>query len=417
MTDCLLRPYSTPTKKDICVVFCFYNPCNYKRPLQNLFFFENKLKQARIPYFCAELLVGTQAPQLQSPSYLGRSNSALFYKEALFNKIVSRIPIKYTKFIFTDCDLIWEDADWVDRIWNELQTADICQAFNEVRYLNYNFEVMLRKPSAAKWMLEVGLYENGKCAPGGAWAMTRKTFDALGGFYEKNVVGGGDVALVCALSGQIPDTAEGRSDIHFSDWKEYVKRMKQSCPDLKLSYYVGALYHLYHGNFGNRFYRERYSLLEGKVWNDEFIKNEDNLWELRNEEARRLFLEYFRERREDGIEQVNVKKTIFQGKQVTAIGKRETTGMNCRRAPTPPPFVPGDDTEQNREAVRILQEKLKVQKEKQKEQREKERLDHIARCKANQQAESKPTEEGKRQEQDAEARQKKSVLNRFPNLL
>jgi hypothetical protein len=395
MTECLLKPYKTPTKKDICVVFCFYNPCGYKRPYQNLLLFEQKLRQARIPYFSAELLIGPeQEPLLLNPAFLGRSNSALFYKESLFNKVVSRIPEKYKKIIFTDCDLIWDEPDWVDKIWNELETADICQCFSEVRYLNYNFDVMLRKPCSAKWILETGAYENGKSAPGGAWAMTRATFNFLGGFYEKNVVGGGDVALVCSLAGQIPDASEGRSEIHFSDWKKYVENLKKQCPDLKLSYYYGIIYHLYHGNFGNRFYRERYSLLEGKEWDTEFSLNADGLWELKHQEARDIFLQYFKERREDGFEQVNVKKTIFEGKQITSVGKKVSTGLNCRRAPTPPPFIPGDVTEENRKIVKELQEKILAAKQKEIEERAAEK-------------------EKKVQE---EVKKKKSILNRFPNL-
>ena len=131
--------YNKPKRDDICVAFAFFNPCGYVRPLQNLVFFENKLRIANIPYYSAEMIVGDQSPMISNPTCVYKSKSYLFYKEELFNRLETFIPEKYTKIIFLDADIIFNCVDWVDKISDSLDINDIIQVFEKVCYLDLTY--------------------------------------------------------------------------------------------------------------------------------------------------------------------------------------------------------------------------------------------------------------------------------------
>ena len=117
--------YNEPKKTDICVAFCYFNTCGYIRSLQNLAFFETKLRLAKIPYFSAEMVIGNQPPMLASPTLRFHSKSSLFYKEALWNRLEQAIPEQYTKICFLDSDIIFDRPDWLDEISRLHDTHDV----------------------------------------------------------------------------------------------------------------------------------------------------------------------------------------------------------------------------------------------------------------------------------------------------
>ena len=191
-------PYSTPTRNDICVAFCFFNPCGYVRPLQNTVFFEEKLKLAKIPYFSIEMVIGNNAPVLANPTLRVKSNSPLFYKEALWNRLEKEIPRQYTKIAFLDSDIIFSEENWLDKLSILLDMSDLIHPFETVDRLNLSYEKVDTLVSSVK---------DGNCLGSGmGWAITREFFNKIGGFFDKGILGNGDTLFYDCIKNEINRT-------------------------------------------------------------------------------------------------------------------------------------------------------------------------------------------------------------------
>lgn len=280
--------YDTPKRKDICVAFAFFSPCGYVRPLQNLLFFENKLRLANIPYFSAEMIIEDQMPMLSNPTCVYRSKSYLFYKEELFNKLEKMIPEQYTKIIFLDTDIIFNCTNWVDRISDLLDTNDIIQVFEQVKYLDLTYNEIYSTIAST-----VDLNPSG-CGFG--WAMTRSFLSKIGGFFDKCTLGSGDSILFNSIV--------NRPVIKYPLIQEFIENYRKKVAIIKpeWTFLEGVIiYHLSHGSRVNRKYLDRYAILNKSdfTWDSIFYKNSDDFWELKDKNINAEFLEYFKDRNED----------------------------------------------------------------------------------------------------------------------
>lgn len=282
--------YDTPTKEDTCVAFAFFNPCGYVRPLQNLVFFENKLRLAKIPYFSAEMIIGNQVPMLSNPTCVYRSNSYLFYKEELFNKLNTVIPDKYKKIIFLDADIIFNCTNWVDRISTLLDTHDILQVFEKVCYLDLKY-------NENHWTTASAVDYN-VSGSGFGWAITRSFLSKIGGFFDKCTLGSGDSIFFHSIV--------NRPVMKYPVIQDFINEYREKIANFnpKWTYLSGVnIYHLSHGSKVNRKYVDRYGILTRSdfTWDSLFYKNEDGFWELKDRAMNNEFLDYFKNRNEDSI--------------------------------------------------------------------------------------------------------------------
>jgi len=282
--------YNKPERTDICVAYAFFNPCGYVRPLQNLVFFENKLRLANIPYFSAEMIVGDQMPMLSKPTCVYRSKSHLFYKEELFNKLEKFIPEQYTKIIFLDTDIIFNCTNWVDRLSELLDTKDIVQVFEKVCYLDLTY-------NENHWM-NASTVDYNVSGSGFGWAMTRSFLSRIGGFFDKCTLGSGDSIFFHSIV--------NRPVMKYPVIQTFINEYREKIAGLnpKWGFLPGVnIYHLTHGSRVNRRYADRYGILTRSdfTWDSLFYKNDDGFWELRDEKVNIEFLEYFKNRNEDSI--------------------------------------------------------------------------------------------------------------------
>ena len=138
----MLASYATPNCKDTAVCLCYFSAVGYKRPRDNFMKVKGMLDNAKIPTFTAECIIGNTPQLIPNPTILVRSNSALFYKEQLFNMLEPHLPRQYRNVIFMDSDIIFSAPDWVDRISLALKTYSVIQPFSKVVFTNANLEPM-----------------------------------------------------------------------------------------------------------------------------------------------------------------------------------------------------------------------------------------------------------------------------------
>ena len=286
--------YSTPVKTDICVAFCFFNPCGYVRPLQNLTFFENKLRLAKIPYYSIEMVIGDKPAMLVNPTIRVKSKSCLFYKEALWNRLEKEIPPKYTKIAFIDSDVIFSEANWLDKLSMLLDSCDLVHPFETVDRLDLSYKKVDTLISSVK---------NGNVSGSGmGWAITRECFRKINGFFENAILGNGDTLFYDCIRETINE-----NDTQYLLIKDsyilYRSNFIKVAPSV--TYLDTHISHLSHGTIKNRKYGSRHKEILGDVkgaWDTLFSLNSDRFWELNDYSLNKKMIEYFMSRQEDSQE-------------------------------------------------------------------------------------------------------------------
>ena len=304
--------YIEPTVQDTAVLICFFNPAQFKRILNNALYIISVLKQYEIPYYCIECVFKDLPPQIPDATLVVQSNSYMFYKELLLNKLEPLVPEKYTKLVFIDADVLLDSPDWLDQISKSLDKYDIIQPFVESCWLtpdntrvasnklSYGFAVARKRPLTMSTFYHYH--------PGFAWAFKRDVFRKVGGFYDKSIIGGGDIALVLAMfpthvsdGDFIRANAHGRfGEFVLESWRAYYDNFKKVNPSI--GYLPIKLFHLFHGITKDRNYTERYraisKVLKGS-WNEEIFVNKDGLYEFNTPEINDVLYKYFKDRNED----------------------------------------------------------------------------------------------------------------------
>jgi hypothetical protein len=101
-----------------------FNPAWTKRMIMNYLYTKTQLDREKIPNFTIELVYPGRAPELPDAFHV-KTNSYMFHKENLYRVLETKIPKKYTKLAFLDCDLLFEDMSWNARRRPSSLTHDI----------------------------------------------------------------------------------------------------------------------------------------------------------------------------------------------------------------------------------------------------------------------------------------------------
>ena len=301
--------YIEPTISDTAVLLAFYNPVPFKRILRNMLYVIQTLKEKKIPYFVIECVFNDAKPEIPDATMVVHSNSYMFYKEQLLNKLEKVVPEQYTKLVCMDGDIIFDSPDWVDQVSISLNTYDIIQPYNQACWLTPdNTKIRSKKRSYAYGIVHKKVRVSTKFInmyhPGFAWAFKRDIYRKIGGFYERAIIGNGDTLFVFNfMYDKIPETWIRdvlNTRITIEKWPEYHSKIKEVNPTM--GYLTNKALHLFHGVTENRQYKTRYKsashLLTG-TWDDQITLNKDGLFEFKNPELNATLLEYFKRRNED----------------------------------------------------------------------------------------------------------------------
>jgi hypothetical protein len=264
---CTQVKYQRPRVTDTAVLICFYNFCHYKRPYYNALYTLKLLYEAKIPTYVVEVVKGGETEQLVEPDLVLRTNSYMFYKEQAFNELVKIVPPEYTKFIFLDADILYEQPDWVDTVSAALDRHDVVHPFQWAKYCIPTNRTVFgpgKESSIAGWLrLGESIKNPDEFHPGFAIAFRRDMFERMGGFFDLCIMGGGDGAMMNVLLGG-PYTNHVMMHMRWTPflvdaYVDYLKRVSRLKPSL--GYTRNTILHLFHGRYQNRKYDTRYITL------------------------------------------------------------------------------------------------------------------------------------------------------------
>ena len=297
------------TSKDMAICFVVFNPAQTRRMLMNYFYTKNFYDMQGLPNYTIELVYKGCKPSIPGAVHV-YSNSIMFHKENLCRILETHIPRRYTKLAFLDCDVLFEDESWYDKVSMLLDTHDIVQPFETAHWLDLTYSKIMLSRKTVLCMQEKEW--NFKYHPGFAWCIRRDWYKKYG-FFDYAVSGSGDtLSSIVWLQKRIP---KGFQSLPRSLVDEYEKFIKNMSPP-RITFLSGMnVFHLYHGSRVNRQYSERHKLLNiNKSIKDMTTVNCYGVLEWKHPEVwNKVFLSYFQGRNDDDL---SADEIVLQTKEV-----------------------------------------------------------------------------------------------------
>ena len=259
-------------QEDTWIVTSYFNPCRYRTRRENFELFAANLRAIGAKLFVVELAIEGGAFELPLPTHGLRimCGSKLWQKERMLNLAIERLPSDCRKVVWLDCDLMFEDPNWLVSTSQALETYAVLQPFSECIRLEQGEKpqtVTTPYPESCEsfaraYARDPRLSQTAPFAAHGhtgfAWAARRDIFDEVG-LYDACLTGSGDHLMAHVFAGALQSPCIGAMlgdghayARHFQLW---AKKMDKQCAG-NLGHIEGRLFHLWHGNEENRRYRD-----------------------------------------------------------------------------------------------------------------------------------------------------------------
>ena len=266
----------------------------------------------------------------------------MWQKERLLSAAVAALPdhVKYVAWI--DCDILFEDSNWVDQARGLLERNSVVQLFNTIAYAgekdtsylinsgtpelrNVDWDLMRKRESFlslyGRVKADIVRFDidcrfknsatdtapNMRPVPGFAWA-AQTAFLRNVGFYDRCIMGAGDMLFcysVTGLSQALIDQQKAAGWGFYGDCQSYHRwaaAAAAACRD-RLECRSGRILHLFHGDLENRQYKSRIDgLIPFALDLDRDIYAEHGQpwsWQRDRDQLNAYFLNYMRARKED----------------------------------------------------------------------------------------------------------------------
>jgi len=237
-----------------------------------------------------------------------RTDDEIWYKENLINIAVTHLPDDWEYMAWIDADIEFQNKKWVSETIELLQTYKVLQLFSHAIDLG---------PKEETLQVHVGFayqYCNGEIwslpnkynklwHPGYAWAMTRDTFDRVGGLIDFGILGAGDHHMSLSFIGLVNKTLN--KNLH-ENYKLLCNIYQERCEKVikkNIGFLHGTILHHFHGCKTDRKYVDRWEILVSNNYDPlrDVIKNSRGLYELNTDKIklRDDIITYFRQRNED----------------------------------------------------------------------------------------------------------------------
>lgn len=223
----------------------------------NYLYTVEKLKCANIKYFTLEVCFHGRAPEIFNAIHI-QSKSVMFQKEQLCHVLESHISSWYTKLLFMDSDIIFENPDWYAQISKLLNEHEVVQPFETCAWLDLTYKKIELERKSIVLQAQNETYDT-NYHPGFAWAFQRKWF-RNNGFYKYAITGSGDTLSAAAWLGQnLPKYYNFPTALE----KSYQEFKNKLIKPKKITFASGRIFHLYHGSREARKYSSRHDILKG----------------------------------------------------------------------------------------------------------------------------------------------------------
>jgi hypothetical protein len=284
------------SKNDMAICLVVFNPSKTKRILMNYFYSKNQFIIQKLPVFTIELVYAGQTPEIPDAIHV-HSNSVMFHKENLYRILETKIPKKYKKLAFLDCDILFSSPKWYSETSKLLNEYDVVQPFENAHWMDLTYSQI---ELSRKTVLEMkGNTWSFNYHPGFAWCMTRGWYN-YSGFFDYALSGSGDTLSAAAwLKKKFPANFQS---LPKSLKHQYSKFLDKTSP--KITYLKGVdVYHLYHGSRDNRQYSVRHKLLDVNINIEEIVEaNSEGVYEWKNPTKwNPVFINYFEKRDDDSL--------------------------------------------------------------------------------------------------------------------
>lgn len=261
--------------KNFYCVTAYFNPAGYRSRLRNYRIFADRLAEQGARLVTAEVALGDrpfEVPESGDVIRL-RSDSVLWQKERLLNHTISLLPTECDKVAWLDGDVLFPERGWVDRVVAALDEFDIVQLFSTVRHLapgawhpdgevlGSDIGLLCQATDFPDWLVRREAKELPFAVPGYAWAARRSVLAAVG-LYDRLILGNGDSFLADCLLASFGSHHywNARTPGMATDMERW--RAQFLAPGRpKVGYVRGEVFHLWHGRFSDRKYRERDAIL------------------------------------------------------------------------------------------------------------------------------------------------------------
>lgn len=263
------------------IVACFFNPQN--SPYRLLAFQKWYRSIKHLNHRIIELLIGDDAEsQLPKSPYITtiETESLLFHKESLLNKVIAELPTEFKYVFWVDADVLFTNPNWLVDGVEALKTYKVIQPFEygihlERNQLKPNFPVEGMREYHADAKLRQKTMWRSFCANyvdnrelttnpnydihghvGFAWAARREVLDMVQ-LYDRALIGGADHIIAHAAAGQVPCVCISRAfTLELDDVVEWSKQFYDVVQG-SIGYVKGDLYHIWHGDIKDREYLKR----------------------------------------------------------------------------------------------------------------------------------------------------------------
>ena len=301
-----------PIEDKLNVIIVISNPCLYAKRYILCKEFMKRIEEEEeyVNLYIVETIYGNQKfiiTNKNNKNHLQmKTDTPLWHKENMINLAIKKLlPSNYKAFAWIDADIEFENNSWaLDTLKILNGCKDVVQLFSHcVDMSNENSNLNIFNSFGYSYNKNKKYTTKGidYWHPGYAWAMTRKSYEKMGGLYDKGILGSGDSIMALSFINQckLMNNTNYNDDYNTSMLEYQLKASK-----LRLGYVPGVIRHHYHGSKKNRKYTERWNILIKNNYSpikDVIYDNEGLIIPTKtfSTDFKEDILNYFRERKED----------------------------------------------------------------------------------------------------------------------
>jgi hypothetical protein len=312
-----------------CVLATVYNPAEFDSRFDSYKNFEQHMQSFGVNLITVELAFFDRQFQVTdsgNPNHIQlRTNDVLWYKENLLNIALKRSPEECQYIGWIDNEVEFLNKNWTQDAIKALQTFKVVQLFDVVRVLGPNSKILQPNIGFARCndlsanqespheFLEVVVdslnleWTNPRlyCATGYGWAARRQTLLDIGGFFDKGIVGSGDVVMSGGFLGEIEDNKSPFSGQLLQEIQKWQKKTAHIING-SMGYLNSSINHLWHGDKKKRGYAVRKKIINSRKLpydpNKHLYYDDDGLLHFHGKvknHFNKLTIKYFSSREED----------------------------------------------------------------------------------------------------------------------